>query len=132
MPTAVHERTGPARPAEGPVLVRIEADAEGWMQGLPSVPDGLRVSVTVGDPAATAAASELAARGYDLIGFVAGRRPGAHADLLISATLRDDHPRWFAALLLVAQRVFDPRFGPVQLALQDELVAHLPSSDLDD
>lgn len=132
MPNAVHERSGPVRPADGPVLVRIDASAEGWARGLPSVPDGLRVSVTVGDPSVTGAASELAARGYDLIGSVAGRRPGAHADLLIEASLRDDQPRWFAALLLVAERVFDLRFGPARLALRDELVAHLPSSDHED
>ena len=132
MPTAVHERTGPARPADGPVLVRVDAGVRGWAHGLPSVPDGLRVGVTVGDPSVTEDASELAARGYDLIGFVAGRRPGMHADVLVSAALREDHPRGFAALLLVAERVFDLRFGPVQLALHDELIAHLPTPELDD
>ena len=45
------------------------------------------------------------------------------------AVLREQHPRWFAALLLIADRVFDLRFGPVHVALHDELVAHLPVHD---
>jgi len=131
VPTAVHDRTRPARSAEGPVLVRIAADDPAWVHGLPSLPESLRVGVTVGDASLTVHAEELAARGYDLIDVVPGRRPGLHADVLVTAALREQHPRWFSAMLLVAQRVFDLRFGPVQIALHDELVAHLPSPDVD-
>ena len=129
MSTAVHDRTRSARPAEGPVLVRVAADDPSWVHGLPSVPDHLRVSITVADATLTSDEGRLAERGYDLIGVVPGRRPGHHADILVSSTLRAEHPRWFAALLLVAERVFDLRFGPVQVALRDELAAHLPSPD---
>ena len=131
MPTVTDDRTRPAQPAEGPVLVRIDAGDARWVHGLPSLPDGLRVSVTVGDASLRADEDELRVRGYDLIDVVPGRRPGRHADLLVPNTLRDDHARWFAALLLVADRVFDLRFGPVQIVLHDELVAHLPTPDLD-
>jgi hypothetical protein len=111
--------------------VRIDATRTDWVTGLPSLPGPARVSVTVGDAALRDDASALALRGYDLIQVVPGRRPGPHADVLVPALLRDEHPRWFAALLLVAARVFDLRFGPVQLVLHDELVAHLPDPGLD-
>jgi len=129
VPLATDDRTRSSRPAEGPVLVRIAADDPGWVQGLPPVPDPERVGVTVGEAALREDRVALAARGYDLIDVVPGRRPGRHADLLVPARLRDEHPRWFAALLLVADRVFDLRFGPVHVALHDELVAHLPVHD---
>jgi hypothetical protein len=131
VPTAVHDRTSPARSAEGPVLVRIAADDAAWVHSLPSLPEPLRVGMTVGDASLASHVEELEARGYDLIEVVPGRRPGRHADVLVTAALREEHPRWFAAMLLVAQRVFDLRFGPVQIALHDELVAHLPSPDVD-
>lgn len=126
MPTAVAPQT---RPSEGPVLVRVPADDPAWVRGLPPVPDPHRVGVTVGVERLRDDAVELASRGFDLIDVVPGRRPGPHADLLITAALREDHPRWFSSLLLVSERVFDLRFGPVHLALHDELMAHLPSPD---
>jgi len=130
VPTVTDDRTRSARPAEGPVLVRVAAGSASWVQGLPQVPDAQRVGVTVGDASLRDAGAALALRGYDLIQVVPGRRPGAHADLLVHAALREGHPRWFSALLLVADRVFDLRFGPVHLALHDELVAHLPDPEV--
>jgi len=126
VPTAVN---APARPSEGPVLVRVDAESSTWVHGLPPVPSPHRIGVTVGLEGLRSDVDELAARGYDLIDVVGGRPPGPHADLLIPAQLRDEHPRWFTALLLVSERVFDLRFGPVHVALHDELVAHLPSHD---
>jgi hypothetical protein len=131
VPTVADDRTRAARSAEGPVLIRIDAEASDWVLGLPAVPEALIVSVTVGDPSLRDDARELAMRGYDLIEVVPGRSPGRHADLLVPAALREEHDRWFAALLLVAQRVFDLRFGPVHIALHDELMAHLPSPEID-
>jgi hypothetical protein len=126
VPTAVAAQT---RPSEGPVLVRVSADDPAWVTGLPPVPDPHRVGVTVGVERLQQAEVELASRGFDLIDVVPGRRPGPHADMLVTAALREAHPRWFASLLLVSERVFDLRFGPVHLALHDELMAHLPSHD---
>lgn len=131
MPTATEHRTLAPRPSAGPVIVRIDANAHDWTLGLPSLPGGQLVGVTVGDVSLREDAEALALRGYDLIDVVAGRRPGRHADLLVTAALRDEHPRWFSALLLVADRVFDLDFGPVRLVLHDELLAHLPATDLD-
>jgi hypothetical protein len=130
VPTATDDRLRSARPAEGPVLVRVIASTSDWVHILPLVPDAQRVGVTVGDPTLRSDGDALALRGYDLIQVVPGRRPGRHADLLVHAALREAHPRWFSALLLVADRVFDLRFGPVHLALHAELVAHLPDTDL--
>jgi hypothetical protein len=130
LPSVTADRTRPARSAEGPVLVRIATGAADWVTGLPPVPAGHRVSVTVGEDGLAAASDGLALRGYDLIAVVPGRRPGPHADLLVSSGLREEAPRWFSALLLVAERVFDLRFGPVHVALRDELLAHLPSPDV--
>jgi len=121
--------TAPTRPSEGPVLVRVDAATAAWAHGLPPVPAPHRIGVTVGVERLRSDAEELDARGYDLIDVVGGLRPGAHADVLVPALLREEHARWFSALLLVAQRVFDLRFGPVHVALHDELVAHLPSPD---
>jgi hypothetical protein len=121
--------TAPTRPDEGPVLVRVDAAAATWVRGLPPVPTPHRIGITVADDQLRSDAADLASRGYDLIGVVGGRRPGPHADLLVPAALRDEHPRWFAALLLVSARVFDLRFGPVHFLLHDELVAHLPDHD---
>jgi hypothetical protein len=118
-----------ARPSEGPVLVRVPADVATWVRGLPPVPHPHRIGVTVGVEQLRSDGVELAERGFDLIDVVAGRRPGPHADLLVPAVVREQHPRWFASLLLVSERVFDLRFGPVHVALHDELMAHLPSHD---
>jgi len=127
VPTAFATQT---RPSEGPVLVRVLADTPAWVRSLPPVPQpGGRIGVTVGIEELRSDAHDLAVRGYDLIDVVGGRRPGPHADLLVPASLREQHPRWFAALLLVSDRVFDLRFGPVHLALHAELMAHLPSPD---
>jgi hypothetical protein len=46
------------------------------------------------------------------------------AHLLISLEIVNAHPRWWRALLDLAQRVYDLRFGPVQLALRDVLTRH--------
>jgi hypothetical protein len=110
--------------------VRIATEGTDWVTSLPPVPTGDRIGVTVGAPDLAVVADGLALRGYDLLGVVPGRLPGPHADLLVTSRLRDAHPRWFSALLLVADRVFDLRFGPVHVALHDELVAHLPSYDV--
>ncbi len=129
MPTVTDGTTRDARPTAGPVLVRVPAADAEWVHALPPVPDGGRLGVTVGDATLTAAAGPLADRGFDLLAAVPGRWPGRHVDLLVPATLRASHPRWFAALLLVAERVFDLRHGPVHLALRAELAAHLPAAD---
>ncbi len=123
------EQRSLARPADGSVVVRVDAGTSGWERALPPVP-GARVAVTVGSDDLTAAREELSARGYDLVGVVPGLRAGRHADVLVPAVLRADEPRWFAALLLPAARVFDLRFGPVGAALRAELALLLPADEV--
>lgn len=126
MPTVTDDRTPAAHAADGPVLVRVDASTGDWVRGLPSVPDGHRVGLTVSDTSLMGCRDELDERGYDLLAVVPGRRSGVHADLLVTPSTRADAPRWFAALLLVADRVFDLRFGPVRMLLRAELTAHDP------
>ena len=118
-----------SRPLDGSVVVRVDADPPGWALALPPVP-GRRVAVSVGSSDLTDAATTLTARGYDLAGVVPGLRGGRHADVLVPAELRADEPRWFAALLLPAARVFDLRFGPVATVLRAELAVLLPDEVL--
>jgi len=119
------EQRPTTRPVDGSVMVRVPADERGWALALPPVPAGLRIGVTVGARDLLAASAELAGRGYDLLGAVPGLREGRHADLLVPAAARAAEPRWFAALLLPAARVFDLRFGPVGAVLRAELAVHL-------
>jgi len=118
-----------SRPADGSVVVRLDATASGWERGLPVVP-GARVPITVGAPDLADAGPELAARGYDLAGVVPGVRGGRHADVLVPAALRADQPRWFSSLLVPAARVFDLRFGPVGTVLRAELALLLPADEV--
>jgi hypothetical protein len=113
------------RPADGTVVVRLRADEPAWVLALPPMPGRARLGITLGDASLRSAHDALADRGYDLLAVVAGRRPGLHADVLVTADLREAQPRWFAALMLPAERVFDLRFGPVHVALRDELAVHL-------
>jgi hypothetical protein len=113
------------RPADGTVVVRLRADEPAWVRALPPMPGRARLGITVGTKELLAARDELAERGYDLLGLVTGRRAGPHADVLVPGDLREAQPRWFAALMLPAQRVFDLRFGPVHVALRAELAVHL-------
>jgi hypothetical protein len=122
--------TAPTAPLEGTVLVRVPADDAGWVVQLPPVPTGERIGVTVGHPSVAAAHAELAARGYDLLATVGGRSPGPHADVLVPGAVRESYPRWFASLLLASGRVFDLRFGPVHVALRDELAVLLADAGL--
>jgi hypothetical protein len=115
----------PARPTEGSVLVRLPADGKGWARALPPLPGRVRLGITVGDASLASARAELAERGYDLLAVVPGRSPGPHADILVPGELRQAQPNWFASLLLPAERIFDLRFGPVHVALRDELDVHL-------
>lgn len=115
----------PARPTDGTVLVRVRADDAGWARSLPPLPGRVRLGITVGEPALSDARIELGERGYELLGVVPGRRPGPHADVLVPGELRQAQPGWFASLLLPAERTFDLRFGPVHVALHDELAVHL-------
>jgi hypothetical protein len=48
--------------------------------------------------------------------------------VLVPGDLRHAHPRWWASLHALAERVFDLRHGPVQQVLAAELDLHLRES----
>jgi hypothetical protein len=100
------------------------ADAS-WMDDLPPAPVTAPITVTFDD-------AGLAGRDADAIeelGYrYAGIAPVHHAHQVAHVTVTWDlvarHPRWWRALLAVAQRVYDLRFGPVQQALREVLDVH--------
>lgn len=112
----------------GALLVRVEVDDTGWVGGLPAVPAGDTVTVSVSEPRMMQVpADDLVSHGYRLVG-VSARQPATGAaavvDLLVSAAMRERHPAWWRALLGQASRVFDPRFGPAARVLRSELALH--------
>ena len=51
------------------------------------------------------------------------------ADILVPERMREVETRWWRSLLLLAQRVFDPRLGPVLVVLEDVLRRHAEAAD---
>jgi hypothetical protein len=96
-----------------------------WLEQLPPAPSTRPVTVSFDDV-------ELAARdrtavddlGYTVVGTGAVGHAEDVAHLLVPLSAVEDHPRWWRAVLDLATRVYDLRFGPVQLALADVLRAH--------
>jgi hypothetical protein len=112
---------------DGELRLCVEvAVAEGtWVERLPPAPSTRSVTVSFDD-------LELAARdrtavddlGYTVVGTGAVRHTHDVAHLLVPLSAVEDHPRWWRAVLDLATRVYDLRFGPVQLALSEVLRAH--------
>ena len=99
-----------------------------WVERLPPAPgnpESAPVTVSFDDV-------ELAARdrtgvtalGYRVVGTGAVSEVHDAAHLLVSLSLVERHPRWWRALLDIAARVYDLRFGPVQMALREVLRVH--------
>lgn len=107
------------------LCVEIGVADGSWVERLPPAPSSAQVSVSFDDV-------ELAARdrtavtdlGYRVVGTAGVRSAADVAHLLVALSTAERHPRWWRALLDVAGRVYDLRFGPVQLALADVLRAH--------
>jgi hypothetical protein len=116
-------------PPPGAVLVRVRADAPTWIARVPAVPAGHVVTVSVSDAALREVASEDLLRcGYRIVGvhpWRAATDDHGSVDLLVTAPLVADHPRWWRDLLAVADRAFDLRLGPVQRVLGQEIALHL-------
>ena len=116
-------------PPPGAVLVRVRADSPSWIHRVPAVPAGDVVTVSVSDAALREVASaDLLHRGYRIVGVHPWRAAtdghGA-VDLLVTAALVERAPAWWQQLLLVADRAFDLRLGPVQRVLGQEIALHL-------
>lgn len=115
------------------LCVEIAVEDGAWVERLPPAPGSEPLTVSFDD-------IELAARdrtavdelGYTVVGTggIGHARDVAHVLVPLPAVER--HPRWWRALLDLAARVYDLRFGPVKLALADVLRVHAaarPSRD---
>lgn len=116
-------------PPPGAVLVRVRADTSAWITQVPPVPAGEVVTVSVSDPVLReVATADLLRCGYRIVGVHPWRAAtDGHrtVDLLVTATLIEQHPRWWRDVLAVADRAFDLRLGPVQQVLGQEIALHL-------
>lgn len=114
--------------AEGDLLVRLRVtgrDAPAWANGLPGVPDGALLTVTLGHPGLADVTLELLARGYRVVGVADEQHAiGPLVDILVPQRTREADPAWWQALLPLAERVFDLRHGPVRMVLAPELERH--------
>lgn len=107
------------------LCVEVAVDDGSWVERLPPAPGGGPVSVSFDDV-------ELAARdrtavtdlGYVVVGTAGVRHADEVAHLLVSQAVVEQHTRWWRALLELASRVYDLRFGPVQFALAEVLRRH--------
>ncbi len=116
-------------PPPGAVLVRVSADTPDWIDRLPAVPGRGVVTVSVSDPSLREVPSAALARsGYRVVG-VHPWRPATDGhgsvDLLVTSLLIETQPAWWRELLMIADRAFDLRLGPVQRVLGQEIVLHL-------
>lgn len=111
---------------EGTLLVRVPAADRTWARHLPPVPAGRTLTVTVGHAdLAPVPADDLVASGYRIVGVATDHRPlGRLVDVCVPPDLRTGHPGWWVALVERADRVFDPRLGPVARVLAAELDLH--------
>lgn len=116
----------PQRLPDGTLLVRVAAADRGWPRTLPPVPGGRTLTVTVGlADLAPVPADDLVASGYRIVGVAADHRPlGRLVDVCVPPDLREDFPRWWEDLVSRADRIFDPRLGPVARVLAAELALH--------
>jgi hypothetical protein len=111
---------------DGTLLVRVPAADRAWARQLPPVPGGRTLTVTVGHvDLAPVPADDLVASGYRIVGVASDHRPlGRLVDVCVPPDLRAAHPAWWVALVERADRVFDPRLGPVARVLAAELDLH--------
>jgi len=115
---------------EGALLVRVMATEAGWTVSLPPTPPGWVLTVTICGAEREGEAAALARRGYRLLGGVPVRAQVLRtADILVPERMREVETRWWRSLLLLAQRVFDPRLGPVLVVLEDVLRHHAEAID---
>lgn len=111
---------------DGTLLVRVPVTDRSWARTLPRVPAGRTCTVTVGQAdLAPVAADDLVASGYRIVGVAADHRPlGLLVDVCVPPDLRAAHPAWWADIAGRADRIFDPRMGPVARVLAAELALH--------
>jgi hypothetical protein len=110
------------------LCVEVAIEDRSWIERLPPAPATHPVTVSFDDV-------ELAARdrtavtdlGYGVVGIAGVGHVTDVAHLLVPLRAVERHPRWWRTMLDLASRVYDLRFGPVQMALGDVLALHLPA-----
>jgi hypothetical protein len=107
------------------LCVEVCVEDATWIEDLPPVPANRHITLSF-DSARFVARDQRAVEqlGYVTVGVGTVGHVQDVAHLLISLEIVNAHPRWWRALLDLAQRVYDLRFGPVQLALRDVLTRH--------
>ena len=107
------------------LCVEICVEDATWVEDLPPAPSSGRVSVSF-DDAGLAARDRAAVEelGYPCVGVAATRNAHQVAHVLVSQATVTAHTRWWRAVLDAAERVYDLRFGPVQVLLRDVIALH--------
>jgi hypothetical protein len=107
------------------LCVEVCVEDATWIEDLPPTPANRHITLSFDSARFVARDQQTVEQlGYVSVGVgtVGHVRDVAH--LLVPVEIVNDHPRWWRALLDLAQRVYDLRFGPVQLALRDVLARH--------
>lgn len=107
------------------LCVEVRVEEATWIEDLPPVPADRRISLSF-DAAAYVTRDRRAVEelGYVCVGVGAVRHVTDVAHLLVPPDAVENHTRWWRTMLDLAERVYDLRFGPVQMALCDVLAAH--------
>lgn len=107
------------------LCVEVCVEDATWIEDLPPAPANRNVTVSF-DSARYVARDQQAVEqlGYVNVGAGSVSHVRDVAHLVVPMAILNSHPRWWRALLDLAQRVYDPRFGPVQLALREVLARH--------
>ena len=109
------------------LCVEVAVEDGSWIERLPPAPASHAVTVSFDDV-------ELAARdrtavtdlGYAVVGTAGVGHAADVAHPLVPLRTTERHPRWWRTMVDLASRIYDLRFGPVQMALTEVLALHLP------
>ena len=108
------------------LCVEVSIQDASWIEDLPPAPATSPVTMTFdAETLAARDADAIEELGYRYAGTAAVRHIQQVAHVTVSWDLVKRHPRWWRALLDLAHRVYDLRFGPVQHALRDVLGVHV-------
>lgn len=107
------------------LCVEVGVQDATWIEDLPPAPANRLVSVSFDSTTFMARDREgVEELGYVCVGVGRAGHVSDVAHLLVSQEIVEAHPRWWRALLDLAERVYDLRFGPVQMVLRDVLALH--------
>jgi hypothetical protein len=107
------------------LCVEVCVEDATWIEDLPPAPANRHITLSF-DSARYVARDQQTVEQLGYVNVGVGTVSHVHdvAHLLVPLPVVNDHPRWWRALLDLSQRVYDLRFGPVQLALREVLARH--------